>query len=154
LVGLTPAGTAVDNFAGAATISGNREFEAKIFSTRLGPYLDWSLTDRLTFSLSGGLLVQVVSSDLSFNEKVSISPTVTIVGLPGESHHGSGSASDVLVGGYVSGRFSYNLTERINAFAGAQFQSSGDYSQTVSGKTAVLNLSQAVLVNLGLSYSF
>jgi hypothetical protein len=154
LVGLTPSGTAVDNFAGAATISGNREFEAKIFSTRLGPYLDWSLTDRLTFSLSGGLLVQVVNSDLSFNENVSISPTVTIVGLPGENHHGSGSASDVLVGGYVSGRFSYSLTERLNAFAGAQFQSSGDYSQTVSGKTAVLNLSQAVLVNLGLSYSF
>jgi hypothetical protein len=36
----------------------------------------------------------------------------------------------------------------------AQFRTSGDYSQTVAGKTETLDLSQAILVTPGLSYAF
>ena len=99
-------------------------------------------------------MLEVINSDFTYNESVAINPAVTLVGLPAETRHGSGSASEVLVGAYVGGKISYAFSERVAAFGGAQFRTSGDYSQTVAGKTATLDLSQAVLVTLGLSYSF
>jgi hypothetical protein len=35
----------------------------------------------------------------------------------------------------------------------AQFRTSGDYSETVAGKTAILDFSQVVLVTPGLSHA-
>jgi hypothetical protein len=112
------------------------------------------LGERFTVSLSGGLLLDVINSDFTYNETVTINPAVTLVGLPAQTRHASGSASDVVVGAYAGGKISYAFSERVAAFGGAQFRTSGDYSQTVGGKTATLDLSQAVLVTLGLSYSF
>jgi hypothetical protein len=154
LVGLTPVNSSSQAFPGAATVVGSRDFDAQIFSARFGPYIDFPLNNRFTVSLSGGLLLQEIHSDFSFDETVTINPAVTLVGVPGEKHHGSGSDSDLLVGGYASGKISYAISDRFVLFSGAQFRTSGDYSQTVSGKTAKLDLSQAVLVTLGLSYSF
>ncbi len=154
LVGLSPANSSSQTFAGAATVAGTREFDVHIFSARLGPYMDIPLNEHFTLSLTGGLLLEEIDSDFSFNESVTIDPSVTLVGLPAETRHGSGSANDLLVGAYAGGKISYAFSERLAAFGGAQFRTSGDYSQTVSGKTATLDLSQALLVTLGLSYSF
>src|SRR5205085_835785 len=40
LVGVSPVATNTDSFAGAATISGHREFTAKVASLRVGPYFE------------------------------------------------------------------------------------------------------------------
>lgn len=154
LVGLSPVSSSVTTYANAATVTGNRELDAQIFSARLGPYLDVPLSEKLAVSLSAGLLFLEVNSDFKYDETVTISQTVTLANLAGERHRGSASASNLLVGGYVSGKVSYALSERVGVFAGGQFQTTGDYSQTVGGKTAVLSLSKSIFVSLGMSYSF
>ena len=154
LVGITPVSTASSTFEGAATIAGNRQFDAQIFSLRFGPYLDFPITERFTFSCSAGLALLEIASDFKFSEAVSIDPSVSLTTLPPQSTRGSGSKDDLLVGGYATGTFSYALNERWRLFAGAQFQYAGDYNHKVAGKKAALDLGQSVFVPVGLSFSF
>jgi hypothetical protein len=154
LVALAPAGTSSETFDGAATITGERELDAQIFSARFGPYVDLPLSRRWMLSFSGGLLIMDVVSEFTFNETVSLNPSASLVAMPGEHHQGSITSSDVLLGGYLSGNVSFALSERVRLLAGAQFQTADNFSQTVAGKTAVLNLGQAIFATVGLSYSF
>jgi hypothetical protein len=154
LVALAPVGTSSQTIAGAATITGERELDAQIFSARFGPYVDLPLSRRWMLSFSGGLLIMDVVSQFTFNETVSINPSASLVTVPGEQHHGSITSSDVLLGAYAGGNVSFALSERVRLLAGAQFQTADNFSQTVAGKTAVLNLGQAIFANVGVSYSF
>jgi len=131
-----------------ASITGSRKLDADVYRLRLGPYLEMPLNNRWTFSLSAGLTLAEVNSRFKFNE------TVTIPGLNAVSSQGSGSHSDLLAGAYVSGNFSYAFSESWSAFAGAQYQYLGCYSQRVAGKEARLDFSTSVLVTVGVGYSF
>jgi len=154
LVGLSPVSSSSQTFAGAATVSGTREFDAQVFSFRLGPYLDVPLSHRWLVSASAGLLLLEINSDFKYNETVTINSSVSGVSLLGEQHQGSASANDFLAGGYVEGDVSFAVTERLRLLAGAQFQTTSDYVQTVGGKSATLNLGQSVFVTIGLAFSF
>jgi hypothetical protein len=154
LVSLSSVGNTTDSFEEMATVTGHRQFDAQVVGMRVGPYLDIPLSKRWMFTLSGGLALLEVNSDFSFDERVRIDSSVTLVSLPAERHHASGSSSDLLVGGYFGGSFSYAFNDRFRLFAGAQLQSTGDYSQTVAGKTVVLDLSQSVFATLGATFSF
>jgi len=154
LVGLSPSSSSADSFARAASVRGHREFDAQVVGFRFGPYLDIPISRRWMFSLSGGLALMQVNSDFSFDETVSIDPSVNLVTLPDENHSGAGSKSDLLLGGYVGGSFSFALNDRFRLFAGAQFQSTGDYSHSESGKTALLRWDQSIFVSVGATFSF
>ena len=89
-----------------------------------------------------------VESEFGFNESTSVS------GLGTLSNLGSGSHDGWLAGGYVAGGFSYAISQNWGAFAGAQFQDLGRYTHDEGGRQAVLDLTRAVFVTLGFSYSF
>jgi hypothetical protein len=133
---------------GAAAIAGSRTFNADLFGFRVGPYFDFPLGKRVSVGLSGGFALVYVSSDFSYNE------TVSIAGLPPASSSASGSHSDWLPGGYVAGNISVALAEKWALTAGAQFEDVGHYTQTLNNKQASLDLSKAIFVTLGLTYSF
>ena len=154
LVGTTPVATATDAFAGAATISGNRHFDAQVVSLRLGPYMEIPLNERWSISLSAGLALLEVFSDFKFNETVSIDPNVSLTPLPSQTHRGSGSNNDWLAGGFASATISYALNEHVKLFSATQFQDVGQYTHVESGKKAVLDLSQSIFVTVGIGYSF
>jgi hypothetical protein len=137
-----PSGTA----EALVAMAGTRDFDADIFGFRVGPYLELSLGEKTKLSLSGGLALALVTSEFSFNE------TIAQPNVPPAS--GSGSQQDVLVGGYVAGNIAYKLAPNWDLFGGVQFQKVGQYSQTVNGETAVLDLSQSIFVVVGASYSF
>ena len=59
-----------------------------------------------------------------------------------------------MVGAYFGAGISYALTEDWSLFAGAQFQTAGKSVTKDSGKEAVLDMSKAIVVNIGVSYSF
>jgi hypothetical protein len=154
LVGTTPVATATDAFAGAATISGNRQFDAQVVSLRLGPYLEIPLNERWSISLSAGLALLEAFSDFKFNETVSIDPNVSLAPLPNQNHRGSGSNNDWLAGGFAAATISYSLNEHFKLFSATQFQDVGKYTHVESGKKAVLDLSQSIFVTVGFGYSF
>ncbi len=128
--------------------TGFRDFEANICSLRLGPYLELPLAKRLAFSLSGGLALVYVNSDFKFQE--SAAP-----GIPGQLlYTGSGSHSDVLPGGYVSGSLSYLITPSMDISAGAQYVNVGTYSHVENGKQAQLDFSNSLFFTIGVGYRF
>ena len=129
-------------------VTGSRHFRADLFGIRLGPYLELPLGKKAAFTLSGGFALMQVNSDFGFNESTAVS------GFGSYNGSASGSHDDLLLGGYAAGAFSYSVTRDWAAFAGAQFQDLGRYTQTEGGRQAVLDLSQAVFVTLGVSYSF
>ena len=146
--------TELASVPGGVTIAGHRELDAQMLDLRLGPYLDVPITHRCLFTLSGGALLLFLHGDFSFDETVTLNPALTVVSLPPQRHQASGTSDQWLAGGYVSGIFSYALSDRWRVSAGAQFQASGDYSQALAGKEATLNLGEAVFVSLGLGYTF
>jgi hypothetical protein len=154
LVGLAPVASTMDAFPGAATISGNREFDAQVASLRLGPYFELPLSQRWSFSVGVGLALAEVFSDFKFNETVSIDPSVSLVVLPPQAHSASGSNNGFLVGWYTAGTFSFAINPKWKLFAGAQFQDVGNYTQSEGGKQAVLRLGQSIFASFGGSYSF
>ena len=131
-----------------ASISGSRDFSADLFSFRVGPYVEIPISKSITFGLSGGFALMLVSSQFSYNE------TVTIPGVGSVDHRASGSNSDWLPGFYVGGNVSVALSESWSIVAGAQFEDVGHYTQTLKGQQATLDLSRLIFVSIGVTYSF
>lgn len=152
VIDAAPTSRTTDALARAAAISGGRKLETELFTWRVGPYVEFPLTERLSAGLSGGLVLALAQSDFSYNEDVVI--TDSVYGGASASSHGSASQTDVLVGGYVGGSLSYALTSDFSLVAGAQFQALGDTTITAGNKQAVLNLGQSIFVSLGVAYSF
>jgi hypothetical protein len=131
-----------------ASITGNRDFSADLFSIRLGPYIQIPLSQSINVGLSGGFAAMYVNTDFRFNE------TVTISGVGSVSHSGAGTSNGWLAGGYVAGNVSVALSDAWALVAGAQFEDLGRYTQYLKGKQASLDFTKSIFVTLGLSYSF
>jgi hypothetical protein len=147
VVGASPTASRTDTDQ-TATITGSRDFSADLFNFRVGPYVEIPLSKSISFTLSGGFALMFVSSEFRYNE------TVTIPGVGSVQHQASGAGTGWLPGGYVAGNFSIALSDAWSFVAGAQFEDVGRYTQTLGGKQATLDLSRAIFVTVGLSYSF
>lgn len=137
-----------ETLTGGATINGWRRLDADLFAFKVGPYIEVPLSRRWTLDFRGGLAVVLVNSEFSYEE------TTTISGLGEHTSSAHGSGSDLLVGAYAGGDVSYSFSQAFAAFAGAQYQNVGEYSQNLNGRKAVLDLSKSIFVTIGLSYSY
>lgn len=144
VIGATPVSSMTDTMM--TSISGSRDFDADVIGWRLGPYLEMPLGQKGRLSLSGGLSLAYVMSDFEFNESMT-SPMAS-------SLSGGGSDSDLLVGAYIAGDASYEFAKAWDVFGSVQFQYLDKYSQTVAGRTAVLDMTKSVFVAVGINYSF
>ena len=148
VIGSTPVSSTTTVVPGSATIAGRRQFNADIWGLRLGPYLEYPLTERLHVSLSGGLAVALVNGSASWSE------TITVTSGSGATSTGRGHASDLMWGGYVSGKLSWQLSQRWTVEGGVQFQDLGVYRRALGGRTVEMDLSKSMFVTVGLGYSF
>ncbi len=144
VIGATPVSTSTDTIM--ADVSGSRRFEAHVFGWRLGPYIEMPLGQNGRLTLSGGLALAYVNSDFNFRD------SVALPGVPSLS--GGGNHDGLQVGGYISGGISYKISKSYEVFGNVQFQHVGNYSHRENSRTAVLDLSKTVAVNVGISYSF
>ena len=127
---------------------GWRQLEANLFAFKVGPYVELPLSARWALDLRGGLALVAVNSEFSYQE------TTAISGLGEVTSSARGSQSDLLVGAYAGGGISYAFNDNFGVLAGAQFQSVGEFSQTLNGRKAVLDLSKSIYVTIGLSYLY
>jgi hypothetical protein len=146
-VSASPASSTTD-VSQEASITGPRDFSADLFNFRFGPYFEVPLSKSIAFTLSGGFALMYVNSEFSFSE------TVTVSGVGSVERHASGTGSGWLPGWYAAGNFSFALSEAWSLVAGAQFQDVGQYTQTLNGRQATLDLSKSIFVTVGLTYSF
>jgi hypothetical protein len=144
LLGDTPSrSTSVEN----SVTTGSRTLDGNLFGFRLGPYINVPICSRFDVQLGGGLALGIADTTFSFDETTSSDGGVI-------HEHASTSGTDGLIGGYVSGRFSFAITHRFSVFAGAQWESLGDSTRQVDGRSARLDLSSSVFLNLGAGISF
>ncbi len=125
------------------------DFNANLWGFRLGPYIENPLSDKLSLHLSGGLAVGIVDANANWSE------TITLPGGGGSTTtSGSGSDTQVMWGYYVGLDGTYRFNDHWGVDLGVQFQDLGTYDHNFGGRTAELDLSQSVFINVGVSYSF
>ena len=148
LIGSTPASSTTTVVPAGATITGRREFTGSLWGLRVGPYLEIPVDDGLTLSVSGGPVVGLLAANSSWSE------TVTISGGGSASGSGQGSDTSLRFGGYLGTTLAWKLAKKWDFQAGAQYQYLGTYQHTLGGRALELDLSRAISVSLGVSYSF
>lgn len=138
----------ISRIPGAALVQGNYDLDADIYGFRLGPYIEWPFAKKWSALFSGGLAIASINSDFRFDERT------TVAGIGTQSSSGSESESDWNFGAYVTANIVFKATDKIDIFAGAQFQHLGDYTQEAGRKEAELDLGQSLFAVFGVGFSF
>ena len=142
LIGDTPVSSITTLIPGIA-VTDQKKFEANLIGFRLGPYLDWPLSERWMISASGGLALGLLNARTEWD--------LTVGGTPSS---GRGSDFSLLWGFYLGGNATYRLSEKWSITGGAQFQTLGKYEQTIAGRKVEVDFSKSIFVNVGMSYRF
>jgi hypothetical protein len=148
LIGDAPIGSTVVTVPGGLLTTGQRKIDASVFAFKLGPYLDYNLAKHVVLTLSGGLSLAVVDSEFTFTE------VNTIAGVGTQAFSGRNRTADLLVGGYLSARVGWWLTENVSIFGGLTYQNVGSFTQQAGGRNAKLDLGSTVFLNAGVGFSF
>ena len=148
LIADAPINRSVEVIPGGTVVTGERELDANLFGFRVGPYIEWPLSEKWIVGLNAGFALVVVDSEFDFDE------TVTPSSGSAFNVRGSGSETDLLPGGYVGGSVAYQVAPSVTLFSAAQFQYAGEFEQEVRGKRAELDLGKSLFVTLGVNYSF
>lgn len=134
------------------TTSANRRSRQKLsgdlFSIRLGPFVEWNLTSKLSVAGSLGITVAPTYVDYDFSESVSVAG--------GDTYTASGhsSKSKLLYGPYLGGMIRYDFSKHWGVYVGAQFQNLRDLKQSIGSRTARLDQGATVYGTVGASWRF
>lgn len=143
LLGDTPVRTAT-----FATQSGQHKLSGEMFSLRVGPFAEWSLTPKLSLAASVGLTLAPTSVDYDFSE------TDTLASGVGFTTTGSSSKSRLLYGPYVSAMLRYDFNQTWGIYAGAQFQSLNSMEQSIGSRSGRLDPGATVYATIGVTWKF
>lgn len=146
VIGDTPSRT-ISSVPGGVLITGNRQMDATLYDWRLGPFVELSLSQRLSCQVGGGLAVGLAQSTFSFSD-------VTTTSGGTVQAAGSTRNTDALVGFYGEAGLAYEVVSAASFFAGAQFQYLGDFNQSVGGRNAQIDLKKSVFFVVGLQWRF
>lgn len=143
LLGDTPVRT-----LGSASLFSDQKLSGDLFAFRLGPFVEWNLTPKLSLSASAGLTVAPTKLDYDFSE------TATLASGAGFSNSGHSSSTEVLFGGYVDARLRYDFNENWGAYLGAQFQSLESMRQSVGDRSARFDPGSTFALSTGITWRF
>jgi hypothetical protein len=135
-----------------ASLIGLRQFDANLYSFRIGPYVDYPLDERWTISLSAGFAAGVIDGEFRFNHRNQAIPA----GVPGlRPQRGSGSETDVMFGGYATAMIHYAIDEQWGVFIGGQYLGLFDrYEAEAAGQIIQLDLKRTAFMTAGVTFSF
>lgn len=125
------------------------DWESSLYALRLGPFIEWELTDRLTAGLSGGPWLAFVDSRANIRESTSYGAFTNV-----RSTNGTTSASEFGFGLYADGRLAFELTENWEVFGGVRYQFLDNISLNSGIVSAEMKMSQSVNTYLGFGFSF
>lgn len=143
LLGDTPVRT-----LGSASLFSDQKLSGDLFAFRLGPFVEWNLTPKLSLSASAGLTVAPTKLDYDFSE------TATLASGVSYSNSGHSSSSEVLFGGYVDARLRYDYSENWGVYVGAQFQSLESMRQSVGDRSARFDPGSTFALSTGITWRF
>lgn len=157
LIPVAPGAPVTTTVVGGALTTGVRELESDIVGFRVGPYIDFALSEKVDLTLGFGASAALINSRFGYTESTTI-PGMGPGLLPGVSatQTSSGSVSDTEIqgGGYVDLSVSARLNDRWDVMVGAQYQYTGRFNQRVDTHTASLNQEQSIGVFGGVRFNF
>jgi hypothetical protein len=134
---------------GTTDVKGRWQIKGAYYTFRVGPMLQFPITERLKFSLGAGVGLAYVGSDYRVDEEMTLPDTETVVQTQDDSVR-----SAWLPCFYVDADAEYWLTDRTGFYLGATAQRSGSYEQTVGGRTATIDLGSTYGLQSGITLRF
>lgn len=148
--GLPTPGMSTDTAAaGAASVQGNWQIKGAYFMLRLGPTVRAQINDRFGLSASIGVAGAYSGSRYSVVEQIDIPDVSEPITAIEES-----TANEFLPGFYADVNLEWMANNRTGLFGGVSVQQFGDYDQSVGGRTAKIDLGNAVGLRGGISIKF
>jgi hypothetical protein len=142
VIGGTPVDSTTAILAGTS-IEDHQSFDANLWGFRLGPYLEWPMSERWNVSVCGGLAVGLLDANASWKQTSGSAVT-----------KGSGSDWEVLWGCYAGANVAYQFAENWSVVGGAQYQYLGDYEHSFGGRKVEVDFTKSIFVTIGLSWTF
>ena len=132
----------------SAALTGYQKLSGQLFSLRLGPFVEWNFTHKLSLAASVGLTLAPTTVDYDFSE------TATLAGGGTITESGHSSKTKLLYGPYVGAMLRYDFNKCWGVYVGARFQNLTDLSQSIGGRTAQLDPGATVYGTVGASWRF
>lgn len=128
-------------------VSGLRSFDAHFFTLRVGPYIDIPIDEKWTFTASLGPAMGIVDGEFTYKQNVR-------AGESSRYQAGSGSNTDVVFGGFVSGVIRYAINECWGVYLGGQYMGMSGYEAKADRQKVEIDFARTANANMGISYSF
>ena len=148
LIGATPVSSKTTTSSDGSSSTGHRNFDANLWGLRVGPYLEYPVSQKFNISISGGFAGAFVDAKADWSESLSIA------GVAGPKVSGKGTDTDFLIGAYIAGNAGYAFDEHWSVVGSVQFQYLEDYSSKFGGRTVSMDLAHGIFVTIGVGYSF
>lgn len=145
----TASASTVTSLAGGASVQGNWQIKGAYFLLRLGPSIRTQLTNRIGLNASAGVAGAYTGSRYISVETIQLPDVVDPVTVTDEN-----TATRFLGGFYADVNLDWMLNERTGLFGGVSMQQLGDYSQSVRGRTAKIEMGSAVGFRGGVNIRF
>jgi len=135
---------------GGALVTGNWQVKGAYFMVKLGPSVHAQLTERVGVTASLGLAGAYAGTQYSAVESFTIPNMTTTV-----DNVLTSSYTQKFLGGYYGDlSVEWAANERTGLYGGLTAQKFGDYEQTVTGRTAIIDLGSSVGIRGGFSFKF
>ncbi len=142
-------GRGFSSVANGASIIGQRSFEADIYGLRVGPYVEIPMGRYLSVSLSIGVAVGVVDSELRYDNTLVVPGSSVRLSQTGRSFD-----NDVVPGWYLDLNVNVPIYRSLSATGGFQFEGFDRYTHNSRYDRVDLNMVEACFFTVGLAYSF
>ncbi|RPJ34600.1 MAG: hypothetical protein EHM17_06085 [Verrucomicrobiaceae bacterium] len=133
---------------GAAAITGSRSLEGNLYGMRIGPFLEYEITPRVSLDLAAGLVLGLIDSEFSHTD------TTSLGGLGSQTVSADSRETEWLCGAYLRAQVNVKVYENISAFGGVEFNNLGTFDQRAGNAEAELDLNGAVILILGVGVAF
>jgi hypothetical protein len=144
--------SSVSDLAGGAQVRGTWQIKGAYLMVKVGPTLRAQLTDRFSLTASAGFAGAYAGTRYTAFEAFTVT-SMSNLELKSEDPVGSTKAR-FLSGYYADLTLDFLANDRTGLFGGVTAQQLDGYSQTLSGRTAKIDLGQAVGLRGGVSIRF
>lgn len=137
--------------SGAAHINGFWQVKGAYFAARMGPWVEFPISEQFKIRASGGLSGTVIGAFMRYDERFLLPDTEGELAATDQTETNSWG----MIGGYAAVEAQWWMTERSGFFAGATYEAvSGDVRITSGDRTANMNVNAGAGVRLGFTTRF
>lgn len=148
-IGTTPVEEGVVTVAGNIDVRGNWQIKGAYFLLRVGPSIRAQLTERWGMNASAGVAGAYSGTRYSVTEQLTIPDLDSVI-----IDERWDADSKLLAGFYADVNVDWAATDRTGLFAGVSMQQFGSYNMSVAGRTAKIDLGNAVGLRGGINIKF